>query len=76
MTINDNGLPGALYLDSNITLKLPHDVEAFLSVDNLANKAPVQMAFGPGIGTAPLSVNPLLYDVLGRTFRLGVRFTM
>lgn len=76
MTINDNGLPGAFYLDSNITLKLPHDVEAFLSVDNLANKAPVQMAFGPGIGTAPLSVNPLLYDVLGRTFRLGVRFTM
>ena len=48
----------------------------FLSVDNLANKAPVQMAYGTSVGGAPLSANPTLYDVIGRTFRVGVRFKM
>ena len=76
MTINNNRLPGALYLDANVTVRLPHDIEAFLAVDNLLNKDPAQMAFGPGIGIAPLSVNPLIYDVFGRTFRAGIRFRM
>lgn len=76
MTINNNRLPSALYFDTNVTLKLPNAVEAFLVVDNILNKDPAQMAFGTSIGAAPLSVNPLLYDVLGRTFRLGFRFKM
>jgi len=76
MTINDNRLPGALYFDANVTVKLPYHVEAFFAVDNVANKDPAQMAYGTSIGSAPLSVNPLLYDVLGRTFRVGFRFKM
>ncbi|WP_164857130.1 TonB-dependent receptor plug domain-containing protein [Sphingomonas crocodyli] len=76
MTINNNRLPGALYFDTNVTVKLPHDIEVFLAVDNIANKDPAQMAFGTGIGSAPLSINPLLYDVLGRTFRAGARFKL
>lgn len=74
MTINDNDLPGATYFDANLTVKLLKGAEAFFVVDNIANKDPAQMAFGPSIGAAPLSVNPLLYDVLGRTFRAGLRF--
>lgn len=76
MTINNNHVPGAIYFDSNVTVKLPSQIEAFLAVDNILNKDPVQVAFGPSIGSAPLSVNPLLYDVLGRTFRVGLRFKM
>ncbi|GAY20396.1 TonB-dependent receptor domain-containing protein [Sphingobium fuliginis] len=76
MTINNNQLPGATYFDANVTLKLPQDIQLFLSVDNIANKDPARMAFGTSIGAAPLSVNSLLYDVLGRTFRLGLRFKM
>jgi outer membrane receptor protein involved in Fe transport len=76
MTINDNRLPGAIYFDSNVTVKFPHNIEAFFAVDNIANKDPAQVAFGTAVGAAPLSVNPLLYDVLGRTFRLGFRFKM
>ncbi|WP_157220435.1 TonB-dependent receptor domain-containing protein [Flavisphingomonas formosensis] len=75
-TINDNHLPGAIYFDTNISAKLTKQVEAFLSVDNILNKDPAQVAFGPAIGAAPLSVNPLLYDLLGRSFRIGVRFKM
>ena len=76
MTINDNHLPGAIYFDTNITVKLQRQMEAFVAIDNIANKDPAQMAFGTSIGAAPLSVNPLLYDVLGRTFRVGFRFKM
>jgi outer membrane receptor protein involved in Fe transport len=76
MTINDNRLPGAIYFDTNIMVKLPHQIEAYLSVDNLLDKDPAQIAFGTNVSAAPLSVNPLLYDVLGRTLRLGLRFKM
>lgn len=75
-TINDNYLPGATYFDASIKVKLPANIEAFLAVDNIANKDPAQMAFGPSLGAAPLSINPLLYDILGRTFRAGFRFKM
>lgn len=75
-TINNNHLPGAIYFDTSVTIKLPHHIETYLAIDNIANKDPASMAFGPSIGAAPLSVNPLLYDVLGRTFRVGVRFKM
>lgn len=75
-TINNNRLPGALYFDANVTLKLPRHIETFLAVDNIANKDPAQMAFGPGVGIAPLSINPVVYDVLGRVFRAGVRFRL
>jgi iron complex outermembrane receptor protein len=76
MTINNNRLPGAIYFDANVTVKVMKDVDAFFVVDNIANKDPAQVGFGPTVGAAPISINPLLYDVLGRTFRLGVRFKM
>lgn len=76
MTINDNDVSGAIYFDTNFTLKLPGGNEAYFAVDNIANKDPVQVAYGPSVGQAPISINPLLYDVLGRTFRVGLRFKM
>jgi outer membrane receptor protein involved in Fe transport len=76
MTIENNHVPGALYFDTNVTVKLPHDVEAFVVVENIANKDPVQVAIGPNLGSAPLPINSSLYDTLGRTFRVGVRFKM
>ena len=51
-------------------------IELYAAVDNIANKAPAQAALGPFIGAAPLSINPALYDVLGRAFRIGARFKM
>ncbi len=76
MTINNNRLPGAIYFDGNFTLKVRQGLDAFLAVDNIGNRDPAQVAFGPALGSAPLSINPLLYDVLGRTFRAGIRFRM
>ena len=75
-TIDDNHLPGALYFDTTINYKLSHQSEVFLAVDNLANRPPVMVAYGPSIGAAPLSINPVIYDTLGRVFRMGFRFKM
>jgi iron complex outermembrane recepter protein len=61
---------------SNINYKLPLGTEIYVSVDNLANRAPAMVPYGPSIGGAPLSINPNLYDTLGRTFRMGFRFKM
>lgn len=76
MTIDNNRLPGAIYFDTNVTIKLPNNIDAFFAVDNLLDKDPAQVAYGPNLGAAPLSVNAALYDTLGRTFRAGVRFKM
>lgn len=75
-TIENNFLPGALYFDASVTYKLPHQTEAFVVVDNIANTPPAMVAYGPSIDGAPISVNPSLYDVVGRTFRVGFRFKM
>ncbi|MFB0872691.1 TonB-dependent receptor plug domain-containing protein [Sphingobium sp. sgz301303] len=75
-TINDNHVPGATYFDANASYEFAGGFELYGAVDNIANKAPAQAALGTFVGAAPLSINPALYDVLGRTFRLGVRFKM
>lgn len=77
-TVNNNHIAGAFYMDASVTFRLGNPArhtEFFLSVENLANKDPAVVAQGPGgiyFGTAP--ANPTFYDVLGRTFRVGIRF--
>jgi len=73
MTIENNHIPGATYFDADIHYKIRPEVEVFMSVNNLLNTDPVMIAYGPAIGAAPLSVNASGYDILGRTFRWGVR---
>lgn len=75
-TIENNHVPGALYFDANVNYSLANRTDVFLSVDNLLNKDPAQVAYGTSVGGAPLSVNGALYDLLGRTYRVGVRFRM
>ena len=65
-------MPGAVYFDANISYKLVKNAEVFLSVDNIANKAPAAVAWASG--GVPLSVNQALYDTLGRRYRAGFRF--
>ena len=75
-TISDNHIPGSIYFDANASYNVTSGIELYAAVDNIANKAPAQAALGPFIGAAPLSINPALYDVLGRAFRIGARFKM
>lgn len=74
MTIENNHIPGAIYFDANVSFKILPKAEVFVSIDNFTNKDPASVAWAAG--GSPLSVNPALYDVLGRTFRAGFRFSL
>jgi outer membrane receptor protein involved in Fe transport len=80
-TMNTNSIPGAIYFDMNASYKF--DVagaksEIYFSIRNLFNTDPVLVGNGPsGDNTeAYPQTNRALYDVLGRVFRLGVRFKL
>lgn len=80
-TINENRIDGAFFFDfnTNYTIDLgPTKAQAFLSVINLFDRAPVLTPNGPGGNhiTAYPGTNRDLYDVLGRTFRFGLRVSL
>ena len=78
-TIDNNRINGALYWDAAVSYGVEiqgfRTSEMYLNVKNLANKSPPVVApLGTGSSFwTPLS-NPNLYDLLGRVFRVGVRF--
>ncbi|KPF71014.1 hypothetical protein IP88_10955 [alpha proteobacterium AAP81b] len=77
-TINNNRISGQWYLDASMTHRFKVGgvkAEAFLYVRNLLNSDPVYVGNGPTGNNTPAypQTNRNLYDVLGRTFRIGVR---
>lgn len=79
-TINNNRIPGAFYLDSSVTFDVKsgaNEMQFYLAISNLLNKDPAVVAPGPaGSAYATPATNQSLYDLLGRTYRVGVRFKM
>jgi iron complex outermembrane recepter protein len=80
-TVNQNKIAGAFYLDFNVNYAFKIDSakgQLFLSVRNLLNTDPVLVGNGPTGNNTPAypQTNRVLYDVLGRVFRLGVRFSL
>ncbi|WP_445192613.1 TonB-dependent receptor plug domain-containing protein [Sphingomonas sp. Tas61C01] len=70
-TIGDNSMPGAFYVDVGGSVDFSKQISIYFKIDNVANKAPEQ---SPQNGVS-YGFNPVLYDVLGRTFRLGARLS-
>ena len=72
--IDDNHIKGANYFDLAGVYRFRHtptnQLEAFFKVENLFDKDPPVVA---GTGISSLQTNPTLYDVLGRTYRVGIR---
>jgi len=70
-TINDNRMPGAFYMDVNLTYRLKFESlgasELFFNVENLTNNNPDSFFVS--------NSNPL-YDRLGTLFRGGFRFAL
>lgn len=68
-TINDNRMPGAFYMDLNLTYRVKSESlgspDLFFNVENLTNNNPENFFVG--------NSNPL-YDRLGTLFRAGFRF--
>lgn len=80
-TINDNDIAGQWYLDGSITHRFDiadSTAEVFLYVRNILDSDPVLVGNGPTGNNTPAypQTNRNLYDVLGRVFRVGVRFAL
>ena len=78
-TINTNRIAGQWYMDASITKKIKvggSKADLFVYVRNLLNSDPVLVGNGPTGNNTPAypMTNRNLYDVLGRVYRLGVRF--
>ena len=65
-TIDDNFMPGAFYLDIGGTYNVTKHVSAYFKVDNVFDHDPAK---------SPSYANPALYDIVGRLYRVGVRFS-
>ena len=70
-TIYDNHLPGAIYVDFGANYNFAKNGMVYFKVDNLADRAPVLV---PQTNLS-IGVNPAIYDVIGRTYRAGVRMS-
>jgi len=68
-TILNNQMKGAFYWDIGGSYNLNKNVTVYFKVDNLTDVAPVA---APQTGTG-YGINPFLYDVLGRQYRVGAR---
>ncbi|WP_293972849.1 TonB-dependent siderophore receptor [Sphingomonas sp.] len=68
-TIDNNKMKGAFYVDLGGSYNITSNITAYFKVDNTFNKAPEP---APANGVT-YGFNPLLYDILGRTYRAGIR---
>jgi outer membrane receptor protein involved in Fe transport len=73
-SISDNKVGGAVYFNLNAAVDVMSDgnrkVQFYGVVNNLLDRDPpndLSSSFGP--------TNPVLYDVIGRTFKIGARFS-
>ncbi|PZR32333.1 MAG: TonB-dependent receptor [Caulobacter segnis] len=64
-TIDQNFMPGAFYVDVGGSYNIREGVVGYVKVDNLFDRDPAK---------SPSYANPALYDIIGRTYRAGVRF--
>jgi len=79
-TINDNHVPAFVYVTASAAYRLKasgaRSVELFAIVNNLFDTDPPMIPSGAAGGINESSTNGQFYDVIGRFFRAGVRFTI
>ncbi len=73
-TVNNNFIPGAFYLNIGGTYDIDEHWQVFVKVDNVLNHNPPSIA--SAAPNTDIGVNPVLYDVIGRMYRFGVRLDM
>jgi outer membrane receptor protein involved in Fe transport len=70
-TIFDNHMDGAFYVDVGATYKVNDRLSVYAKVDNVGDRDPVA---APQENPS-YALNPALYDVLGRIYRVGLRYS-
>ena len=77
ITSNFNTLPSAWYVDLSSSFAITPSVQAYFNVKNLFNVNPPVFYPGPNNNAWQTIPAPLYnYDILGRVYRVGVRFDM
>ena len=74
--VDNNKVPAIAYLDLRASYQLTPAIQLFGTIDNLLNQDPPNVAAGPTQGQTAYYFTPVagqIYDVLGRTYRAGVR---
>ncbi len=69
-TIYDNSMKGAFYVDLGASYKFSDRLSIYAKIDNVGNVDPVA---APQENPS-YAINPALYDVLGRSYRAGLRY--
>lgn len=74
-TISDNTIGGLFYMDVNLsyTVPVPGELSVYAEVTNALDRAPPTVAAAYG-RTGAASLNPQLYDVIGRRYVIGARY--
>jgi len=72
LTINDNDIEAAAYVNLFGSLKITDRMELTATIDNLLNRAPPVA----GYATQGQAVNGQLYDKIGRSFMFGVNLKL
>ena len=80
-TISNDYQSGALYIDTALGFDFegPYSSQdqLFFNIQNIMNRSPAIVTQGlSGSPYVTLQTTPVLYDVLGRTYRLGLRFNL
>ena len=70
-TVNNNFIPGAFYFNVGGTFDLNENWQLFGRIDNVTNVDPPAIA--SNAPNTSMGVNPVLYDTIGRLYRVGVR---
>ncbi|WP_066685423.1 TonB-dependent siderophore receptor [Caulobacter sp. CCH9-E1] len=70
-TIDYNHMSGATYVDVSASYKFGNGLQLYGKVDNLLNRDPTP---SPQTNTG-LDANPALYDLLGRFYHVGLRYS-
>jgi iron complex outermembrane receptor protein len=65
-TVDTRFMPGSFYMDIGGSYNFTKQVTGYVKVDNLFDKDPAR---------SPFNANPALYDIIGRSYRAGVRFS-
>ena len=69
-TIYDNKMKGATYIDFGGSYNVSKQMMVYFKIDNVADRDPE-----PAPQANPsFAINPALYDVVGRTYRAGLRY--
>lgn len=77
--IDRRSAPAIAYLDAYADFKMDRISKGslfYVAVDNLLNTAPPIVVTSDNGNTVGAGTNPFLYDLIGRTFRVGFRFKM